>query len=68
MNRIKFINALPPDSETVRCVKVVGTKVCGTKCAIHVGIIERGCTVIADKYCDLWSWDGIVTIPTRLSL
>lgn len=46
----------------------MGAKVCGTKCTIHVGIIEKGCTVIADNYCDLWSWDGIVIILTRLSL
>lgn len=46
----------------------MGTKVCGTKCAIHVRIIEKVCSVVADNYCDLWSRDGVVIILTMLSL
>jgi hypothetical protein len=44
----------------------MGTKVCGTKCTIHVGILEKVYTVIADNYCDLWSWGGSKLIQLKL--
>jgi hypothetical protein len=46
--------------------KVMGTKFFGAKYVIQVHVLEKGYTVIADYYCDLWSWDGIVSILTRL--
>jgi len=35
---------------------------------LHVGLIEKGCTVIDDNDCDLRSWDGVVSVLTTLFL